>query len=358
MARLFISYRTADGRDKATALARDLGELFGDAQVFLDKEDLRAGARWRDAISAAIAERPVLLLLVTPELLKATDEHGSLRISQADDPVRQEVESALAVGAQVVPLLCDDLPAIPDCSGLPPPLDRLGEFTWRPLRAYDWRSDLQRLVDDLRALGVPVASGRAPTTKKPAPAAGNAGKGHRRGLLAIATLLAAGLLLTAAAGWYAARPQLPATPAGSSGVTGEATAPALGGNWSGELVPGERLSLSLRQVGDQVALTSPPVDIRQRPDWNDYRKSWREHSPDPLDAIAYRGRGESHLAADGSTVFGIALEVLSSPGETLIDSGNLRCTLAADGALLDCQLWLNSLQTGWPIRLTRSPPRG
>jgi hypothetical protein len=355
VARLFISYRTADGRDKATALARDLGELFGDAQVFLDKEDLRAGARWRDAISAAIAERPVLLLLVTPKLLTATDENGSLRVSQADDPVRQEVESALAAGARIVPLLCDDLPDIPACSDLPPPFDRLGEFTWRPLRAYDWRTDVQRLVDDLRALGVPVASGRAPTTKKPAPATG---KGHRRGLLGIATLLAAGLLLTAAAGWYAARPQLPAPAASSSGVTGEAAAPALGGNWSGELVPGERLSLSLRQVGEQVALTSRPVDIRQRPDWNDYRESWRAQSPDSLDAIAYRGRGESQLAADGSTVFGVALEVLSSPGGTLIDSGNLRCTLAADSSFLDCQLWLNSLQAGWPIRLTRSPPRG
>jgi hypothetical protein len=249
VARLFISYRAADGRDKATALARDLGESFGDAQVFLDKEDLRGGVRWREAISAAIAERPVLLPLWTPQLLAATDEHGALRISDIDDPVRHEVESALAAGAHILPLPCDDL-------------------------------------------------------------------------------------------------------------TGEATAPAVGGNWFGELVPGERLSLSLRQVGEQLALTGPSVDIRQRPDWNDYRKSWREQSPDPLDAIAYRGHGESRLAADGSTVFGVALEGLSSPGETLIDSGNLRCTLTADGALLDCQLWLNRLQTGRPVRLSRLPPRG
>ena len=33
MPKLFISYRTADGKDKAAALARDLGAVFGDTQV-------------------------------------------------------------------------------------------------------------------------------------------------------------------------------------------------------------------------------------------------------------------------------------------------------------------------------------
>ena len=47
--RIFISYRTSDGADKATALARELNAVFGQAQVFLDKEDLTAGQPWRDA---------------------------------------------------------------------------------------------------------------------------------------------------------------------------------------------------------------------------------------------------------------------------------------------------------------------
>lgn len=355
MARLFISYRAADGRDKATALARDLGALFGDTQVFLDKDDLRGGVRWRDAIGAAIAERPVLLLLVTPQLLAATDEHGALRINHPDDPVRREVESALAVGAQIVPLLCDDLPAPPDCSQLPPPFDRLGEFSWRQLRAYDWNNDLQRLVADLRALGVSAATAGAPAVGTSTPAAG--GRSRRRSPLAVATLLAAGLLLTVAAGWYAARLPAPATTAAVPGAI-EPAAPAFAGNWLGELVPGERLVLSLRQSGNEIALASAPVDIRQRPDWSDYRKFWREQSPAALDAIAYRGRGSASRTADGSTVFGIALEVASSPGETLIDSGNLRCTLAASGAFLDCELWLNSLQAARPLRLSRPPAGG
>ena len=59
--RVFISYRTSDGADKATALARELDALFGDAQVFLDKDDLPAGSRWRDVIAHTLGAPPVLL---------------------------------------------------------------------------------------------------------------------------------------------------------------------------------------------------------------------------------------------------------------------------------------------------------
>ena len=368
MARLFISYRTVDGRDKATALARDLGELYGDQQVFLDKDDLRGGVRWRAAIGQAIADGPVLLLLLTPQLLAATDEDGALRISAADDPVRREVEAALAVGAPIIPLLCDDLPAPPDFASLPPPFDRLDEFSWRQLRAYDWQNDVQRLVDDLCALGVTPPTRHPLVPPAPTSAtADSARRRRRRGSLAIATMLAGALLLTAAGGWYATSRPTPATPATPAATAGAAVpprpadglaaspAPALGGRWLAELAPAEQVVLSLRQSGDDVTLGSPPVDIRQRPDWRAYRKFWRENSPEELNAIAYRGNGSLHSAADGSTVVGIALEVVSIPGETLIDTGNLRCTLSDAGAVLDCQLWLNSLQSGRPLRLTRQP---
>lgn len=101
--RIFISYRSADGRDKATALARDLGKRFGDHQVFLDKDDLRGGSAWRAELQRTLGSRPVLLLLVTPQLLDAVDAQGRRRIEDADDPVRRELQGALASGGQVVP---------------------------------------------------------------------------------------------------------------------------------------------------------------------------------------------------------------------------------------------------------------
>ena len=165
-ARLFISYRTADGRDKATALARELGARFGDEQVFLDKDDLRGGSRWRDEIGRTLGAAPVLLLLWTPLLLGETDASGRRRIDDPDDPVRRELAVALESGAHVIPLLCDGVEAPPAGRTLPTPFDRLREFTWRKLRAYDWQSDIERLMADLRALGLtPLDVRRRRTTR-------------------------------------------------------------------------------------------------------------------------------------------------------------------------------------------------
>ena len=94
-ARIFISYRTSDGADKATALARELGEVFGEAQVFLDKDDLPAGKLWREAIGDALDDKPVLLLLVTPDTFGGRHAAGGLRIHDESDPVRREVGQAL-----------------------------------------------------------------------------------------------------------------------------------------------------------------------------------------------------------------------------------------------------------------------
>src|SRR5438552_15412987 len=102
-ARVFISYRSSDGVDKATALARDLDALFGSEQVFLDKDDLPAGSRWRDEIARTLGARPILLVLVTPQYLGAVDAAGRRRIDRPDDPARTELATALDAAAHVVP---------------------------------------------------------------------------------------------------------------------------------------------------------------------------------------------------------------------------------------------------------------
>ena len=118
-ARVFISYRTSDGADKATALARDLDALFGEEQIFLDKDDLPAGSRWRDEIARTLEKSPILLVLVTPNYLGARDGQGKRCIERSDDPPRDELEAALAANAQVIPLMCDGVTRT----------SRIGEFS-------------------------------------------------------------------------------------------------------------------------------------------------------------------------------------------------------------------------------------
>jgi hypothetical protein len=172
-ARVFISYRSSDGADKATALARDLDALFGQEQIFLDKEDLPAGSRWRDEIARTLTASPILLVLVTPNYLGARDSAGRRCIDRQDDPVRDELEAALAAGAQTIPLLCDGVSQTPPASDLPPPFDQLSERTWRKLRAYDWREDLSRLAADLQGLGIVPRTTPGELGSAPLPLAGD-----------------------------------------------------------------------------------------------------------------------------------------------------------------------------------------
>ena len=334
-ARIFISYRTADGVDKATALARDLEKVFGDETVFLDKDDLRGGSAWRNEIQSALDARPVLLLLVTPQLISAVDSHGLPRLAGADDPVRRELETALAAGAQVIPVLCDGLNEPPDASSLPPPFDCIGELTWRQLRAYDWEHDIERLIEDLKAIGIsPLAvTGRSVQ----APRSSGATATERR---TPRLFWAVGLVAIAAALWLFGRG------AETNGVAGD---------WQAQLWQGEQVRLVLSEKGDAVILASEPIAIAERPDWSEYRRFWRERGGGELDAIMYRGEGRRIDAPGVGTALDIGLRVLISPdsGGAAIDSGNLSLRLSADGKTLTGRIWLNSAQADQPAVLTR-----
>jgi len=337
--RIFISYRTSDGMDKATALARDLVRVFGEAAVFLDKDDLAGGSVWRKEIGHALQERPVMLLLLTPDLIEARGPDGRLRIADADDPVRREVEAAREAGAHLIPVLCDGLHAPPDATKLPAPFDHLGELTWRKLRAYDWKADIDRLVADLRALGV-----TPPDAPAPAPAAASA----RRSVLVLAT--AAVLAGSAAlAWWWSARAPTVAPAAGTAGVAGR---------WAATLWHGERTLLVITQTPAGLTLASEPIAISGRPDWAEYRRFWRERFQADLDAVMYRGTGVARTDPGQPVAIDVAIQVLPVPGTgEPVDSGNLSAVLSADGQRLDGKIWLNGAQAEQVATLVREGAR-
>jgi len=315
MPRIFISYRAADGADKAAALARDLGRVFGDDQVFIDKDDLTGGVHWADEVSRALQSRPVLLLLVTPELLAVNRASGRRVLDDPDTPVRREITAALAAGAVVVPVLCDGVDTLPP--GLPPPLDSLTERTWRRLRTHDWRTDLRRLVQDLHTLGV----------------APHGPRGARQAvLLGLAALAAAGAGLA----WWRRGPA-------------QDQAHHLTGRWSAHFGD-ETAVMHLLHEGQTLRLESEPVDIRARADWAEYRQFWQGRFGSALDAVRYRGQGSVRTPAGSPLAIDIGFRVLSVPGDQDIDGGNLSAALQPDGQLLG-QRWLNGAQAEVPARL-------
>ncbi len=151
--RIFISYRSSDGKKDANRLAEDLGKVFGDDQVFFDKHDLRGGSSWREEIFAAIGSRPVVLLVLTPDYFGAKFPDGRLRLDEADDPVRQELGATIQIKATIMPLLGEGV-TMPSAGSLPSELRVVTEKHALRLRTDDWKNDLLRIIDDLIRQGV------------------------------------------------------------------------------------------------------------------------------------------------------------------------------------------------------------
>jgi hypothetical protein len=71
--RIFVSYRRDDARGDAGRLTDNLKLHFGDKQVFRDLEAIEAGVDFVEAINNAVSQCAVLLAIVGPNWLKATD---------------------------------------------------------------------------------------------------------------------------------------------------------------------------------------------------------------------------------------------------------------------------------------------
>jgi hypothetical protein len=358
-ARVFISYRTSDGADKATALARDLDALFGQEQIFLDKDDLPAGSRWRDEIARTLHSSPILLVLVTPNYLGARDSNGKRYIERDDDPVRDELAAGLAANAHVIPLMCDGVSETPSAAVLPAPFDQLAERTWRRLRAYDWREDLARLGDDLSALGLVPRTTPAPLGSAPLPlaaldeveaAAARVGIGRRLALLGGAVLLIGGGV--AVWRWE------------------EKKAASLAGSWRANIGKkgaatsrdGEIVNVTIEQNGESLRVASSAVDIEQDPEWQKYRTFWQERFGKPLSRVFYRGEGvlqsDEVTAPDapaGPRRVLLSVHVDPPEGGDPIDTGALRGTIDPDGKRIRARLWLNSEQGERVVDLRREP---
>jgi hypothetical protein len=337
--------------------------MFGQEQIFLDKDDLPAGSRWRDVIARTLHASPILLVLVTPNYLGARDSSGRRCIERDDDPPRDELAAALAAGAQIIPLMCDGVTQTPPASDLPAPFDQLSERTWRKLRAYDWREDLSRLAGDLRAFGVVPRTTPGEFGSAPLPLAGELaqvtdvapGSGSRRWAIA-----AIGAVLVAGAGAVAWRWH-----------EKEKKGPNLAGRWRVSVGrrgattsrDGEVVIVTIAQEGTSLRIASSAVEIDHDSDWENYRDYWKQRTGSALSRVFYRGEGlvrsgEDDVAADapaGPNRILVSVHVDPPEGGEPIDTGALRGTIDPDGNRIRGRLWLNSEQAERVVDLRREP---
>ena len=162
MAGIFISYRQADAKAWAISLRDDLANVFGEDQVFLDKDTLHAG-NWREQITRALARCTVALIVIGPRWLTISDDLGRSRISLSDDIHHQEVALALSHSdVTVIPVLVDEA-QMPRTKQLPEDLHSLCDQQAYKLgdTKARWKADLEVLVKNIHLVGGLVPSTRS-----------------------------------------------------------------------------------------------------------------------------------------------------------------------------------------------------
>src|SRR5262245_49483495 len=102
--KIFVNYRRDDARDMAARLRDRLATTFGEANVFMDIDNLKAGQRFDKELEKALAETDVFLAVIGPRWLELLAE----RVGSAEhDYVREEIVGALQRGTIAIPVLVE-----------------------------------------------------------------------------------------------------------------------------------------------------------------------------------------------------------------------------------------------------------
>jgi TIR domain len=142
---IFVSYRRQETNHLAGRLSDRLADRFGQGQVFIDVDAIEPGVDFAEEISRAVAACQVLLAVIGPNWLTATDERGRRRLDDPDDIVRLEIEAALTRDVRVIPILVEGAP-MPGRQDLPESLARLARRNALHIWHESFRSDADRLV--------------------------------------------------------------------------------------------------------------------------------------------------------------------------------------------------------------------
>ena len=117
MPRIAISYRRSDTSAIAGRVFDRLAAHYGKHSVFMDVDNIPIGVDFRAHIDQTLRRSDVILAVIGAAWMGARDG-GEPRIREESDPVRVEIETALARGAPIIPVLVDGA-KMPDAAALP-----------------------------------------------------------------------------------------------------------------------------------------------------------------------------------------------------------------------------------------------
>jgi TIR domain-containing protein/WD40 domain-containing protein len=154
--RVFISYRRQESSGLAGRLYDWLADRFGDDQVFMDVDTIGLGTDFAEVIAEAVSSCEVLLAVIGPRWVTATDEDGR-RLDVPGDIVHMEIAAALERDVHVIPILVEGA-VMPRPQELPEGLTGLARRNALSVRHESFRSDTDRLLAAIEPILRPVAA--------------------------------------------------------------------------------------------------------------------------------------------------------------------------------------------------------
>jgi hypothetical protein len=213
MTMIMVSYRRADAPDMAGRISDYLVAKYGEKSIFFDVNSIATGIDYRRRIESAIRGSDVMIAVIGLHWLGQNPDGQKPRIHDPGDPVRVEIETALAQKVPIFPLLVNGA-KMPEESELPDVLHELHYNNAAKVDSgQDFRMHMARLIESINATVGPPD----PTSVLPMP-----WRFDRRSIYAAAVLfaLAATAVVFWSGTWLFARPTVnlnsPAVPAALS----------------------------------------------------------------------------------------------------------------------------------------------
>src|SRR6516225_7629598 len=147
--KIFINYRREDSIGSAGRLHDRLARTFGQNNIFMDVDNIPAGADFVMHLNNKVATCKIFLAVIGPHWLDAKDQAGQRRLHNPDDFVALEIASALDRNIRVIPVLVDGA-AVPKASELPDSLRPLARRQAVELRQLHFGRDADALIKRVR----------------------------------------------------------------------------------------------------------------------------------------------------------------------------------------------------------------
>jgi hypothetical protein len=153
MSGIFISYRRSDAEGWAGRLYDSLKNTLaagrvGGPKMFRDIEDIPPGVEFDTYITEAVGSCDVLLALIGPRWLEASDS-GRRRLDDPHDFTRMEIATALRRDVMVIPVLVGQA-RMPQATDLPDDLKDLSRRQAYELTDSRWAHDSRQLAKVIR----------------------------------------------------------------------------------------------------------------------------------------------------------------------------------------------------------------